>query len=166
MQNDEYRKLLLSKIFMSKIIIIVILAIFITITAAGVVIYTLFNKQLNLPTESFVSTLFTILLILLIIVLILSIRFLRSYREVLILMSNDDLKTLKQINESRFWLEKFLPSFIIYSGQIRVFTWFRQPDFHFTELKEIKIKASVFARGRQNKIVSFKTIKGSSFFCN
>ncbi len=161
-QNKNNRQWFLKKINRVRIITGVILGIFITLIAASVTIYSIFDEELHV--YSFAKILFIIVLMLLIMVLVLNLFFFKSYTEVLRIMNDDDLQTLIQISESRFWLEKYLPSFIIYSGKIRIFTWLRQPDFYFSELKEIQIKTNIFTRGRQNKLVIFKKTKGRSFF--
>jgi len=162
MQNKNDRQWFLKKINRVRIITDVILGIFITLIAACIVICSIFDEELH--AYSFAKILFIIVLMLLIMVLVLNLFFFKSYTEVLKIMNDEDLQTLIQISESRFWLEKYLPSFIIYSGKIRIFTWLRQPDFYFSELKEIQIKTHIFTRGRQNKLVIFKKTKGRSFF--
>ena len=162
MQNKNDRQWFLKKINRVRIITGVILGIFITLIAACIVICSIFDEELH--AYSFAKILFIIVLMLLIMVLVLNLFFFKSYTEVLKIMNDEDLQTLIQISESRFWLEKYLPSFIIYSGKIRIFTWLRQPDFYFSELKEIQIKTHIFTRGRQNKLVIFKKTKGGSFF--
>lgn len=164
MNNQEYRELFLRKINRNKIITMILLGIFMILVAAFIIVYTFFYKSLQLPSYGYALPLFIIQFIILMITLILSISFFRSYIDVLAIMNDEDLETLKKISGSRSWLEKYLPSFIIYSGKIRVFKWFQQPEFYFTELKEIKIKTFVFTRGQQNRLVIFKKLKGGSFF--
>jgi len=164
MDNNEYRAKFLTKINSNKIITGIILGIFIVLVASFIIVYTFFGKQLQLPSYGYVVPLFVIQFIILLTTFILSISFFRSYGEVLAVMNANDLETLKQISESRSWPERYLPSFIIYSGKIRVFKWLRQPEFHFTELKEITIKTNIFTRGKQNRLVIFHKVNGCTFF--
>ncbi|MDR6132350.1 UNVERIFIED_CONTAM: hypothetical protein QE387_003758 [Pseudacidovorax intermedius] len=90
--------------------------------------------------------------------------FFKGYLEVIGVMTDEDLETMEKLEKTRWWLEKQLPSFIIYSGKIRVFKLYSQPDISFTELSEILIRPNYFSRGRQNKLVIFKKSKGGSFF--
>lgn len=76
--------------------------------------------------------------------------FFKGYIEVIKVMTNADLETLKRLGESRWWLEKYFPSFIIYSGKIRVFKLYRQPDISFNELIEISIRPQLLQQ-RQAK---------------
>jgi len=160
----EYRTLFLRKINRKKIITGVLLGLFIVIVATFVIVYTFFSEQLQLPDYSYVVPLFMIQLAILITVLFQSISFFRSYEKVLFSMNDEDLETLKKISESRSWLDRYLPSFIIYSGKIKVFKWLGKSEFYFKELKEIKIKTSVFTRGRQNRLVIFSKVDGGTFF--
>jgi hypothetical protein len=164
MNINEYRAQFLKKINRNKIIAAILLGIFIVLVASFIIIYTFFDKQLQLPSYRYVLPLFVIQLIILVVTLILSISFFRSYGDVLATMNAEDLAILKQISESRSWPDKYLPSFIIYSGKIRVFTWLRQPEFHFTELKELTVKTNIFTRGKQNRLVIFNKVNGGSFF--
>ncbi|WP_312175725.1 hypothetical protein [Chryseobacterium sp.] len=164
MNIKEYRAQFLKKINRNKIIAAILLGIFIVLVASFIIIYTFFDKQLQLPSYRYVLPLFVIQLIILVVTLILSISFFRSYGDVLATMNAEDLAILKQISESRSWPDKYLPSFIIYSGKIRVFTWLRQPEFHFTELKELTVKTNIFTRGKQNRLVIFNKVNWGSFF--
>lgn len=163
MDYNDYRELFLRTIGTMKIIAIIFLGLFIFIVAAVMIFYTFFSKPLQLPNDDFILLLLITQFIILCATLFLSISFFRSYKNVLTTINDEDLKTLKKISESRFWLNKYLPSFIIYSGKIRVFKWLNQPEFYFSEIKEIKIK-TMFTRGSQNKLVIFKKLKGGSFF--
>jgi len=164
MDNKEYRDLFLRKINTGRIITGIILGICIIVLASLIIVYTFFGKQLQLPDYSYFLPLYLIQLTLFIAALMCSISFFGSYKKVLTVINDKDLETLKKIGESRFWLERYLPSFIIYSGKIRVFKWFRQPEFYFTELKGIKLKTNVFTRGGQNRLVIFNKLKGGTFF--
>lgn len=163
MDNNNYRELFLRKIGMMKIIASIFLGLFIFIVATVIIFYIFFSKRLQLPSYDFILLLLITQLIILCATMFLSVSFFRSYKNVLATINDEDLETLKKMSESRFWLNKYLPSFIIYSGKIKVFKWFNQPEFYFSDLKEIKIK-SMFTRGKQNKLVIFKKLKGGSFF--
>jgi len=147
-----------------KIITSIFLGLFIGVVSILIVFYAFFSKQLQLPSSDFTLLLIIIQFIILVATLFLSVSFFRSYKKVLTTINDEDLKTLKRIRESRFWLEKYLPSFIIYSGKIKVFKWLNQPEFCFSELKEISIKTNMLTRGKQNKVVIFKKRRGGSFF--
>jgi len=95
---------------------------------------------------------------------IFSINFFKSYTAVVSVMTAEDLANLEKVAQSRSWLEQYLPSFIIYSGKIRVFKLYSQPDFYFTELREISIRPHYFSRGTQNKLVIFKNLEGKTYF--
>lgn len=163
MDNNDYRKLFLRKISILKIITITLLGLFIVIVATLIMFYTFFSKQLQLPRYDLTLLLLIIQFTILVATLFLSLSFFRSYKKVLTTNNDEDLQTLKKIQESRSWLGKYLPSFIIYSGKIRVYKWFSQPEFYFSELKEIKMR-TLFTRGKQNRLVIFKKLKGGSFF--
>ncbi|WP_322924826.1 MULTISPECIES: hypothetical protein [unclassified Chryseobacterium] len=146
-----------------KIIASIFLGLFVCIVATVMIFYIFFSKRLQLPSYDLTLLLALTQFVILLATLIFSISFFRSYKNVLTTINDEDLETLRKISESRFWLNRYLPSFIIYSGKIKVFKWFSQPEFYFSELKEIKIK-TMFTRGSQNKLVIFKKLKGGSFF--
>lgn len=90
--------------------------------------------------------------------------FFKSYNEVITSMNDEDLETLENLDESRSWIEKYLPSFIIYSGKIRIFKLYHQPDLAFTDLTKLSIRPNYFTRGRQNKLVIFRKSNGKTIF--
>ncbi|WP_261511131.1 hypothetical protein [Chryseobacterium paludis] len=92
-----------------------------------------------------------------------SMSFFKSYAEVIKIINDEDLAQLETMNQSRSWIEKYLPSFIIYSGKIRVFKLFKQPDFYFKDLSKISIR-TFYNRGGQNHLVILKKIQGGSYF--
>lgn len=113
MDNNDYRKLFLRKISILKIITITLLGLFIVIVATLIMFYTFFSKQLQLPRYDLTLLLLIIQFTILVATLFLSLSFFRSYKKVLTTINDEDLQTLKKIQESRSWLGK-IPSFIYY----------------------------------------------------
>lgn len=160
MQEKNYRDILLKKIGFIRIIFLGIIGFFTAFMAMAIAV--LFYYAHGGNNFSIYMVLFGLLFFIAVGIFINY--FFKSYIEVINLITENDLENLERLGESRWWLDKYLPSFIIYSGKIRVFKLYRQPDLYFNELSEISIRTNYFSRSRQNKLVIFKKIKGGSYF--
>lgn len=161
MEEKNYRQEILKKINLIKKIFFVLMAFFIVVISASLAVLYYYNYKMN---GNYIQV-YIILLVLVIITAlsIFSISFFKSYGGVIKTMNDEDLATLETLNQSRSWIEKYLPSFIIYSGKIRVFKLMKQPDFYFKDLSEISIR-TFYNRGGQGHIVIFKKTQGGSYF--
>ncbi|WP_027388668.1 hypothetical protein [Chryseobacterium gregarium] len=163
MLKNNYREVLLKKISRIKKITFGMIGFCIAFMIAGLCILFYYSYKTDITADySIYSVLFGLCLFIIVGILLRS--FFKSYNEVINEMNNEDLETLEKLGESRSWTEKSLPSFIVYSGKIRVFKLYHQPDFYFTDLTEISIRPNNFTRSRQNQLVIFKKSKGGSYF--
>ncbi|MDR6514726.1 hypothetical protein [Chryseobacterium camelliae] len=162
MLKTNYRETVLQKVRRLRNIILGIVGFCIAFIAAGMGILLYYGYITNGNSTSVYMMLPGFLIFIGLAVFMRS--FFKGYLEVIEVMTDEDLETMERLGKTRWWMEKQLPSFIIYSGKIRVFKLYSQPDFSFTELSEISIRPNYFSRGRQNKLVIFKKAKGGSFF--
>lgn len=161
MPEKNYRELLLKKIGHIKRITLSILGTCITFIAVGISVLLYYSSR-DRNDFTIYMTLFGLFFF--IVVGIFINFFFKSYVEVINVMTHQDLEVLEGLSESRWWIEKYLPSFIIYSGQIRIFKLYRQPKLYFIEIDEISIRPNYFSRSRQTKLVIFKKLKGGNCF--
>lgn len=163
MLKRDYREALLKKISLIKKISFGIIGFCTAFMIAGLCILFYYSYKTDRTADySTYSVLFCLCLFITAGIFLRS--FFKSYNEVINEMTNEDLETLEKLGESRSWTEKYLPSFIIYSGKISVFKLYHQPDFYFTDLTEISIRPNNFTRSRQNQLVIFKKSNGGSYF--
>lgn len=159
---ENYRDLFQNKILFYRRIFFVIIGLCALFNAAAIAVLVYYVRMTN-------GNYFTVLMVLFGLLLFTGIavavtRFFKTHLEVIRMISDSDLEALEKLSKSRWWMEKYLPSFIISSGKITIFKLFRQTDLYFTEISQISIRPNYLSKGRQNKLVIFKKSDGGSYF--
>lgn len=162
MQSSNYRAGLLKKINAIRKITFAIMGACIVFIAASSCFLLYHAHKMGASYFSAWLTLFGLFFFLAAVLLL--VPFFRKYSDVISNLNGEDTEALRQINESRSWIEKYLPSFIIYSGKIRVFKLYNQQELFFTELAEISIRTNYFSKSRQDRIVIFRKLSGGTYF--
>ena len=114
MPENNYRKFLLEKIRFFSNIILGIISFFTISIMLGIGILFYFGYIEYGDHYSIYIVVFGLLFIFVTGIAVK--HFFKHYVQIMHLMSNSDLETLERISESRWWIEKYLPSFIIHSG--------------------------------------------------